>query len=226
VHCSGPPAKNRSTQSIRRRCSSANCRSSPMIRLFSEGIFRRMGSSPSTDFFASLPKIHPITLRGGDFKPTAISSQAQQCAIIWATLIVPHCLWLSGLRRSIRSLISITEEASNKFFTGVSPSVPSHRLLITMRFSSCHETSLSWLAIAKSSTIRLVPSAANKRPWRKPGGTKVVLQTGRWHYSRPGGGTGRSSTSFGIRLDRPVLLVKTMQMRYRWCTPFQQTTQF
>jgi hypothetical protein len=35
-------------------------------------------------------------------------------------VIAPHCRWLSGLRRSIRFLIFITEEASNRSFTDLS----------------------------------------------------------------------------------------------------------
>lgn len=141
VHRPGPLAENRSTQSIKRLCSSSNCRSSFLIRLFSVGIFRRIGSSLNTDFFAILPKIRPAKLRGGELNPAATSSHAEQCDIICATFIAPHCFWLSGLRRSIRFLISITEDASNRFFTDFSPPAPSHRLLTTIRFSSLSRNS-------------------------------------------------------------------------------------
>lgn len=117
VHRSGPAVENRSTHSIRRLCSWSNRRSLFLIRLLSVGILRRMGSSPKTDFFAILPKIRPAKLRGGELNPAAISSHAEQCDIICATFIAPHCFWLSGLRHSIRFLISIAEEASNRFFT-------------------------------------------------------------------------------------------------------------
>jgi hypothetical protein len=125
VHRSGPPPENRSTQSIRRLCSSSNCRSSFLVRLFSVGIFRRIGSSLKTDFFAIPPKIRPAKLRGGELNPAAISSHPEQCDIICATFIAPHCFWRSGLRRWIRFLISIAEEASNRFFTDFSPPKPS-----------------------------------------------------------------------------------------------------
>jgi hypothetical protein len=79
-------------------------------------MFRRIGFSPSTDFLASFPKIRPTKLRGGEFNPAAISIHAEQCASICATFIVPHSLWLSGLNNSIRFLISIVEESSNRLF--------------------------------------------------------------------------------------------------------------
>ena len=116
VHCSGPPVEKRSTQSRRRCRSAAKSLSSCMIRLFSDGMFRRIGFSPSTDFLASFPKIRPTKLRGGEFNPAAISIHAEQCASICATFIVPHSLWLSGLNNSIRFLISIVEESSNRLF--------------------------------------------------------------------------------------------------------------
>jgi hypothetical protein len=56
--------------------------------------------------FANRPKTRPIKLRGGDFNPAAISIHAELCASICATFILPHFLSLSGVRRSIRFLIS------------------------------------------------------------------------------------------------------------------------
>jgi hypothetical protein len=116
VHCSGPPVENRSTQSSRRCCSASKFLSSCMIRLFSDGMFRPIGFSPSTDFFAIFPKIRPTKLRGRDFNPAAISIHAEQCASICATFILPHCFSLSGLKNSIRFLISIAQERSNRLF--------------------------------------------------------------------------------------------------------------
>src|SRR5580658_10640062 len=131
VHCSGPPVEKRSTQSSR-RCRSATKFLSPcMIRLFSDGMFRRMGSSPKTDFFAIFPKILPTKLRGGDFNPAAISIHAEQWASICATFILPQCLSLSALKDSIRSLISVVEEGSNRLFIDASSGDLSTRLSST-----------------------------------------------------------------------------------------------
>jgi hypothetical protein len=82
---------------MRRRCSAAKSLSPSLIRLFSVGILRRIGFSPRTDCFAIVPKIRPMTLRGGDFTPAAISIHAEQCASICAAFIAPHCLSLSDL---------------------------------------------------------------------------------------------------------------------------------
>lgn len=171
VHRPGPPAENRSTQSIKRLCSSSNCRSSFRIRLFSVGMFRRIGFSLNTDFFAILPKIRPAKLRGGELHPAAISSHAEQCDIICATFIAPHCFWLSGLRRSIRFLISIAEDASNRFFTDFSPPAPSHRLLITIRFPSLSRNSTVVASPGRSSA-----AARNARAFRSYGCTGRSLR--------------------------------------------------
>src|ERR1700722_5900559 len=116
VHCSGPPVEKRSTQSSRRCRSAPKSLSSCIIRLFSDGMFRRMGASPNTDFFAIFPKIRPTKFRGGEFKPAAISIHAEQCASICAEFILPHCFWLSGFKVSIRFLISIVEEIFEQVF--------------------------------------------------------------------------------------------------------------
>jgi hypothetical protein len=95
-----------------------------MIRLLSEGMFRRIGASPKMDFFAIGPTIRPTKLRGGDVNPAAISIHAEQCASICAAFIAPHCLSLSGLKNPTRVRISITEDGSNKFFkAGVTEAV-------------------------------------------------------------------------------------------------------
>ena len=136
VHCSGPPAEKRSTQSSKRRCSATKFLSPCMIRLFSVGIFRRIGSFPKTDFFAIFPKIRPTKLLGGVFSPAAISIHAEQCASICATFIAPQSRSLSGLNTSIRFLISEADEGSNKLFTDDFSFSSSNRLLITIRFPS------------------------------------------------------------------------------------------
>jgi len=122
VHWSAPPAEKRSTQSSKHRCSATKFLSPCMIRHFSVRIFRRVGSSPQSDFFDIFPNIRPTKLRGGFFIPAAISIHAEQCAGICAAVIAPYRLSLSGPRRSIRFLISVTEEGSDRFFTDASPS--------------------------------------------------------------------------------------------------------
>lgn len=81
------------------------------------GMLWGIGFLPSIDFFAILPTIRPRRLLGGVLIPAAISNQAEQCAIIWAGVILPHCLGLSGVRLWMRLRSPVMEAGSKRLFT-------------------------------------------------------------------------------------------------------------
>ena len=92
MHIPGPPVAKRSIDSRSRCLSARKSRSSVTRRVFSVIELRRIGV-PFTinDFFAIRPSNGPSKIRGGDTFPIAISIAAEQCAIICAGFILPHC---------------------------------------------------------------------------------------------------------------------------------------
>jgi hypothetical protein len=55
----------------------------------------------------------------------------------------------------------VAEEASNKFFTEVSPPAPSHRLLVAMRFPSLSQNSAIVSAISPSERLLILSIPAD-----------------------------------------------------------------
>jgi hypothetical protein len=61
----------------------------------------------------------PIKMRGGFRFPAAMSIVLEQCAIICATSIFPHCRWEAGWSLSSREITSSTVSCSKRFFMGI-----------------------------------------------------------------------------------------------------------
>src|ERR1700728_100567 len=58
----------------------------------------------------------PMRMRGGLSRPAAISRVAEQCAIICATSIFPHCRSVAGCSLSMRAMTSSITSCWNRFF--------------------------------------------------------------------------------------------------------------
>src|ERR1051326_4008508 len=63
----------------------------------------------------------PINIRGGLICPEAMSRAAEQCAIICATSIFPHCLGELACNLSMREITSSAASGSNRFFIITGP---------------------------------------------------------------------------------------------------------
>src|SRR5208283_1635244 len=70
------------------------------------------------------PRILPMKMRGRFSRPEAMSMVAEQCAIICATSIFPHCLSDAGCSLSMRAFTSSTVSRSNRFFIFCLQSAP------------------------------------------------------------------------------------------------------
>src|SRR5579863_2057390 len=81
------------------------------------------------------PSILPIKRRGRTRRPEAISSAAEQCAIIWATSILPHSCCVVGCSLSIRDITSSTASGWNRFFILITSHFPLGHLRIVVHDS-------------------------------------------------------------------------------------------